>query len=108
MNDRYALLQQKLTDERRAFNVQSAMLHQLTADAPAKLVFAAGAGAGQVFNMLDVLLYILDQHKPTPGSNFCGTCSGDNAPVRWPCSTAEAIATLYRHDFEFTAAWKVK
>jgi hypothetical protein len=106
MNERFCLLHQKLTDERRAFNVQSAMLHQLTADAPAALVFAAGTGAGQVFNMIDVLLYILDQHKPTSGSNFCGTCSGDNAPVRWPCSTAEAIATLYRHDHEFVNLWR--
>jgi len=106
MSNRFTALRQKVVDDRKAFNVQAAMLHQLTTHASAKVVFAVGMGAGQVFNLLDGVLLVVDLHQPTPGSEFCRTCSGDNAPVTWPCPTTKAIASAYRHDQEFAETWE--
>lgn len=106
MNDRHQALRRKLHDERHTTNVNSALMNTLIENAPAKLVFAMGAGAGQLFNMLDALIYIVDIHLPSPRSEFCECCSGDNAPVSWPCPTTKAIASIFRHDHVFVSAWE--
>lgn len=105
MNDRFALLRQKILDDQHAHTVQAALVHQLDAGTTSKLAFALGSGAGQISNLLDALANVTELHEPTPGSEFCHSCSGDNAPVSWPCPTTNAIAAAYRHDHVFLREW---
>lgn len=105
MNSRYQLLRQKIHADQQAHTVQTAVMHQLESGTTAKLAFALGTGAGEISNLLDAVAAVVELHEPTAGSEFCHTCSGENAPVSWPCPTTEAIVGAYRHDHAFLRAW---
>lgn len=91
MDERFTWLRQEIE------RLRALLIVAPESDAPPMVAFWNGLGAGIALANVEAQEQILELHQPSPGSNFCVTCSGDNAPVAWPCPTIKAVAHAYRH-----------